>query len=74
MRNDVSALFEPGSFINGQWLTGDDRFKVAGTFCCVPSACKTSLEVGSPRMSWVRYMARRGEAMWPFASLGGGIL
>ena len=28
MRNDVSALFEPGSFINGQWLTGDDRFKV----------------------------------------------
>jgi|TARA_Y100001968_G_scaffold63629_1_gene54414 succinate-semialdehyde dehydrogenase/glutarate-semialdehyde dehydrogenase len=28
MRNDVAALFEPGSFINGQWLSSDSRFAV----------------------------------------------
>ena len=28
MRNEVSALFEPGSFINGQWLSSDSRFPV----------------------------------------------
>ncbi|GGF76459.1 NAD-dependent succinate-semialdehyde dehydrogenase [Alteromonas lipolytica] len=28
MKENVAALFQPGSFINGQWLSGDDRFAV----------------------------------------------
>ncbi|MAD46570.1 MAG: succinate-semialdehyde dehydrogenase (NADP(+)) [Oceanospirillaceae bacterium] len=28
MRNNVAALFEPGSFINGRWLTSESRFAV----------------------------------------------